>query len=149
MIDQKTIDRFNSRVKKLESGCWIWIGGKNHQGYGYAYWKEKGRNTSAHRLSWMIHNGKIPEGLFVCHSCDNPPCVRIDHLWLGTNKENSEDMVKKNRSVRKNMDPQTKFTIELPKQLHTDFKVLCAQNGLTMAEVVIRFIEEFKKTYQQ
>ena len=88
--------RFWQYVHK-SNGCWTWIGWKQQQGYGLI---ASGRNALlAHRASWMIHFGTIPHGLLVCHRCDNPPCVRPDHLFLGTYKDNSMDSQRKGRSV--------------------------------------------------
>jgi len=94
MIDKITIDKFNSKIEKLESGCWEFTGSRHPNGYGLFSSKFERR---AHRFSWLMHHGPIPKGLFVCHSCDNPPCVRIDHLWLGTAQQNMQDMARKNR----------------------------------------------------
>jgi hypothetical protein len=55
---------------------------------------------TAHRASWIIHNGKIPNGLFVCHKCDNKKCVNPDHLFLGTQKDNMKDKISKGREAR-------------------------------------------------
>lgn len=79
------------------SGCWIWIGEIRKDGYGeiLAY---KTRVT-AHRFSYSFYKGEIPEGLCVCHTCDNPLCVNPEHLWLGTVKENMEDRNKKGRTA--------------------------------------------------
>jgi hypothetical protein len=87
-------DRFWPKVKKGEN-CWEWQGCLS-SGYGCLS-LGKGRSERAHRLSWELHFGPIPDGLFVCHHCDNPPCVRPDHLFLGTVVHNSNDMIRKGR----------------------------------------------------
>src|SRR3990167_294843 len=86
--------RFFEKVEKTNT-CWIWKGQIVPSAYGAFYIHEK--NTYAHRASWIIHFGDIPEGLFVCHKCDNPPCCNPEHLFLGTPKDNTHDMMKKGR----------------------------------------------------
>lgn len=90
-------ERFWEKVAKGE-GCWEWQGRRTKPGYG-RFWPQglKGPAVQAHRIAWELVNGPIPAGLYVCHSCDNPPCVRPDHLWLGTNRENQLDAVAKGR----------------------------------------------------
>jgi|ERR1035437_282116 hypothetical protein len=99
--------RFWYKVQKpIGEGCWIWTACKNTDGYG------KMDNKLAHRISWIIHNGPIPEGMNVCHHCDNPPCVNPTHLFLGTYKDNTQDMVEKSRGGKsKGIDrPDNKLT---------------------------------------
>lgn len=86
--------RFWLRVRKTKT-CWLWTGLVNEWGYGM--WGVKHWPRSAHRMSWQITHGPIPKGLKVLHHCDNPPCVRPDHLFLGTDKDNHDDMVRKGR----------------------------------------------------
>lgn len=92
-------ERFWNYVKKTDS-CWIWGGLKNENNYGMGNLNRK--QQRAHRISWELHNGAIPSGLFVCHKCDNPPCVNPEHLFLGTNLDNIKDRVAKGRSHRAN-----------------------------------------------
>lgn len=90
-------DRFWPRVQKTD-GCWLWTGPKNQFGYGHMNsGRYHGNVRSSHRVSWLIHFGPIPPGLFVLHRCDNPPCVRPDHLFLGTQSDNLADMRAKGR----------------------------------------------------
>jgi hypothetical protein len=90
-------ERFWSRVRKSD-GCWEFVSGAS-KGYGYLnIGRRDEQEVLAHRYSWELHNGPIPDGLLVLHRCDNPPCVRPDHLFLGTKKDNADDMVRKGRS---------------------------------------------------
>ena len=94
-------DRFLSKVDKGD-GCWIWRGSLNSGWRGaYGRLRFKGRTALAHRVSWELHFGPIPEKAEVCHSCDNPSCVRPDHLFLGTHADNMGDMMKKGRGRSK------------------------------------------------
>jgi HNH endonuclease len=87
--------RFWFRVDKT-GDCWTWTGGKSRNGYG-AFWTKEKRLVRASRFSYEQHYGPIPNGMVVCHRCDNPPCVRPDHLFLGTQSDNMRDMWQKGR----------------------------------------------------
>ncbi len=88
------IESFNLKFVKYES-CWEWTGSKNRKGYGQ--FRIKNIMYIAHRFSYELFKGPIPEGLFVCHSCDNPSCVNPGHLWVGTAKDNAMDRERKKR----------------------------------------------------
>jgi len=88
---------FKKNTQRQDNGCLLWTNSSNKRGYGTVQYE--GRPMSAHRVSWIINKGPIPKGLLVCHHCDAPRCVEISHLFLGTIKDNWNDMVKKGRRV--------------------------------------------------
>lgn len=90
-------DYFWSKVEKTD-GCWIWTGPFNTTAR-YGSMRFGSIKMLSHRYSWVLHNGTIPDGLVVCHKCDNPPCVNPEHLFLGTHHDNVHDKMKKNRAV--------------------------------------------------
>ncbi len=93
----KDIERFWMKVNKTD-GCWLWLASKDPFGYGCFQVSGQRYLSRAHRVSYMLAYGDIPDGLLICHACDNPSCVRPDHLWAGTQKENIHDCMSKGRS---------------------------------------------------
>lgn len=129
-LDDKIKLRFFKYVdKKQSNGCWTWVGAKTNGGYG-SFRVDKSV-MKAHRVSWIIHNGNIPEnkdhyhGMVICHSCDNPMCVNPDHLFIGTQADNVKDRENKNRGVHKQnspfvngeRNPMSKITMDIAKTI--------------------------------
>lgn len=90
--------RFWRYVNKTTT-CWLWVGAFGRGGYG-KFTDDSKRTRGAHRIAWELTNGLIPTGLFVCHNCDNPQCVRPAHLFLGTAADNMRDKVEKGRQAK-------------------------------------------------
>lgn len=92
------VARFWAKVKRSPGQrCWLWQGGGHPFGYGQLHLGGGSRHVLAHRYSWELAFGKVPRGRYVLHYCDNPKCVRPDHLFLGTQRDNVADMVQKGR----------------------------------------------------
>lgn len=95
---QPVEERFWRYVQKGgEDECWPWVGYCDKDGYGNI--KIEGKTVRAHRLSYALHKGPIPDDAKVCHSCDNPPCCNPKHLWLGTTLQNEADKISKGRQA--------------------------------------------------
>lgn len=135
-------ERFFTRFERdQKTKCWNWLGALTAQGYGVIYGEMLDgtilKRTLAHRVSWMLHKGPIPEGVgahgtVVMHKCDNPSCVNPEHLILGTQADNVKDMVAKGRHVvgewqkRKGIDhARSAFKNQ------SDIDLICATAGKT------------------
>lgn len=90
-------ERFWERVE-ISEDCWNWTAGTNSNGYGKLWLN--GKLIQAHRFAYSLVHGVIPEGMLICHRCDNPLCVRISHLFLGTQLDNIRDAVAKGRKAK-------------------------------------------------
>jgi len=88
-----------STIPEPTSGCWLWTGPIGRHGYGKT--KRSGKTIFSHRLAWMVHRGPIPLGIFVLHRCDVPSRVNPNHLFLGTARDNTLDMLAKGRNHRR------------------------------------------------
>lgn len=94
------MERFWSKVKQDENGCWIWIARKDRAGYGE--FRLNGKTKKAHRVSYELTNPNVDITKFcVLHKCDNPSCVRPDHLFHGSHNDNVQDKIKKGRAKYK------------------------------------------------
>lgn len=93
------VTHFWSKVEKTD-GCWLWLGRINAARGGYGTFDSHRVTKRAHRFAYELTYGPAPDDIEVCHRCDNPRCVRPDHLFLGTRKDNAEDCVRKGRTQR-------------------------------------------------
>lgn len=108
-------------IPEPNSGCWLWIGAlspsKRRPTYGYIRRSRKQSNEYAHRLSWRLYMGTVPEGLCVLHQCDTPLCVNPEHLFLGTRTDNAADRTRKGRSAHGEQNGMSKLTSDQVREI--------------------------------
>jgi HNH endonuclease len=126
-------ERFEEKfIPEPNSGCWIWTASINRLGYGTV--AHKGKIWKAHRVSWDLYTGVIPEGMSVLHKCDNRLCVNPDHLFLGDQTDNMRDMVAKGRgktpSLRGEKNPMSKLTAASVSEIRLRVKSGATQKSL-------------------
>ncbi|MFH0980288.1 MAG: HNH endonuclease [Planctomycetota bacterium] len=133
-------ERFWSKVEK-GPGCWEWMSTLNGSGYGTIWDNSRHLQKMAHRLSWEIHYGPVLASLGVLHRCDNPPCVRPDHLFLGTCQDNMQDASSKGRTARGERHPKHRLTVDQVREIRRRLargevqERLAAEFGITQGAV--------------
>ena len=120
-FSDRDVIRFWSYVDQQKEGCWEWKSWFMRVGYGCFDARKK--KYGAHRVSYFLRIGPIPDGMCVCHHCDNRKCVRPDHLFLGTKKDNTKDMISKKRGLVGELNGSAKLTEGDVRQIRRQFSV--------------------------
>lgn len=132
-------ERFWSKVNKSPEGCWEWTGSIANNGYGH--FNDKRLPTRvAHRIAWLLDGRVIPEGMEVCHKCDNRKCVRLDHLFVGTRSDNMQDCKAKGRLRFENGLAAAKLN---PRKYHSG----SSNHAAKLSESDVAFIKGVKPGY--
>jgi HNH endonuclease len=136
--------RLLASVKVDEAtGCWVWQKRAKHSfGYGYIKLSNPRRQEHVHRVSYRLWKGPIPDGLYVLHSCDNPPCINPAHLKLGTHQDNMDDMVARARTRRGSDNPNVANPVrgeKIGQSKLTDDAVRLIRAGMPTKEAMARF----------
>ena len=130
---------FMRYVLVVPNGCWNWVGHTNRGGYGQM--RVRGKTYSAHRLSFMLNRGPIPDGVCVLHRCDVPACVNPDHLFLGTDLDNKNDMIAKGRNPigpkhgRARLTPEQVAEIRTKRSAGSGLRSLAKEFGVSQTAI--------------
>lgn len=132
---RKPIQKRFENLVQMEpmSGCWLWVGTTWPNGYG-SFTIIRGKQENTHRTSWKLYRDLIPEKMLVLHKCDTPSCVNPDHLFLGINKDNTQDMIKKGRSAKGEKNGRAKLSPEQVLKIREDDRlgtVIAPEYGVT------------------
>ena len=127
------LDRLLAKVKKNPvTCCWEWTACRDRNGYGR--FQVDGQTELAHRVSHELHHGKIPQGLLVCHRCDNPRCINPEHLFLGTQADNMADM-----NTRGRHDPRKGTSNAWARLSNNDICAIRAAIGVRQADLAKKY----------
>jgi hypothetical protein len=134
-------DRFWSKVDWSggPNACWLWTAYRDRDGYGNFGFR--GKNERSNRVAWIISKGEIPDGMFVCHSCDNPSCCNPRHLFLGNHLTNVQDRVAKFRSACGSMQTNAKL-------MERDVRVIRALYKLAVAAAAKKLAKQYNISRQ-
>lgn len=128
------IDNILKRVNKDgPGGCWIWLGRKCKAGYGYLTISRK--RWRVHRIVYSLVKGEIATGMLVCHKCDNRICCNPDHMFIGTDRDNAIDCLKKNRSGRTKLKIEQVEEIKYKAQYGIPYKQLSVEFGVSCVQI--------------
>lgn len=129
--------RLMSKVHKDKSGCWIWTGALTDGGYGFISYRTSSTMTHwrTHRLSYELFVGEIPDGIQVCHTCDIRTCINPKHLFLGTQKQNVQDAIKKGRFPSKLSVDNVLRIRSLYATEHYTYRYLAAKFGMSISGI--------------
>lgn len=131
MIDKSLKERFETKyLKGSKQECWNWTASTAGNGYGQIKLTKKRRQEYAHRVSYLLHHGEIADDLEVCHTCDNPLCVNPSHLFLGTRKDNAQDMKSKFRSTYGEKNARALLTEEDVRRIRNCLKMEMTQKEI-------------------
>lgn len=127
MNEEQKFERLKKSYEKhviRQESCWDWKGSISNNGYPVMSCRRTIGADRGHKASWIIHNGPIPEGMHVCHSCDNRKCTNPEHLWIGTHKQNNDDKIAKGRAkyvqppvMKGEANPSAKLTEAMVKEI--------------------------------
>jgi len=143
-MDMTVLERFEEKfIPVPESGCWIWLAHCNRDGYGK--FCLRGHPEQAHRVSYEIYREQIPRGLQVLHHCDVRPCVNPDHLFLGTNADNTNDRIAKDRTAKGESNGRAKLTTKQAAEIRRargSLREIASAYGIS--QTVVQYIKKGK-----
>lgn len=129
-------ERFFAKINRHpETGCWEWTAGLDRDGYGV--FKLGGKKKGAHRVSWEHFNGEIPDDIMVLHKCDNRKCANPEHLYLGDNRRNMYDAIRRRRTVDNSGEANGRA--KLTEDMVRDIRRVCADGTMTQQEVAKKY----------